>query len=785
MYGLFWALLMVSAISAYEVPSALQLERVALRDGVSHFFVGDVDADGVDELGELSSDYYSFIVREFSREAVIGPALYQTNLANRITQFIAEDIDPDIPGDEVILGLSDDATGQLWLEVRHGLNKEQTLMQTVAVQGEDISDRGPVGTPPYDGAYNRLYVADLDGDGDRELIATLDVGFDLYPRAVQVFDYPSGELLWSFRCAGNPQELRFIDADGDGTTEIFFKTFASFNGAIYKDRMDTAAYIFALDHTGHELWRDIPGDRFDNGTGNVEVCDCDGDGTVEIYYTKLARSDDFDQMIRVLEKHRASDGRYLQQRSFDPDLSFVHMWLHDIDDDDITELILDHDLSIIDPRNLETRVFAEYGAFRLVGVTTINTALWARKAIIATNRDSIILVDTKLNMIAAVQNKIGGNFGGVSSIVDPFGNHYIIGSVDFVRSGGHIQHLYIYRVNQRDPMSLIEAHLQSLRLFWPTVLLAFFLGIPMGIVVGRLLRDRSQVRKQDTSRHEHVLEAISVFDHGNMAGKNLNRLAFLFENFPDSEEKITEIRPNIENAIDVLYSYTSPQLTDVIRRAEVIPSLRTLAGTIALEQNNLANLLRECRADSALPEHVAECRENIPRIVGKLKATIKRMKGDIQQRFSTSPLKAIAHVLSVCAPDMDKQQVVCDDLRVSGNMRHPVFISESSLESILEELFANAMAAMETSGGKCLRVEVAFDNSEAEIRVIDTGTGLVDIDPAELFSPEYSSKGASRGLGLYHIKRQVERFGGRIKVMNNADGPGATAIVVLKLLKES
>jgi sensor histidine kinase regulating citrate/malate metabolism len=100
--------------------------------------------------------------------------------------------------------------------------------------------------------------------------------------------------------------------------------------------------------------------------------------------------------------------------------------------------------------------------------------------------------------------------------------------------------------------------------------------------------------------------------------------------------------------------------------------------------------------------------------------------------------------------------------------------------AVLEELLTNACDAMADAKRKELSLNIEFGADEAIITLSDTGHGLPDADQETLFRRGFSTKPQGGGYGLYQFRQEVERFGGRLRLYNNSDGPGATAELILK-----
>ena len=116
------------------------------------------------------------------------------------------------------------------------------------------------------------------------------------------------------------------------------------------------------------------------------------------------------------------------------------------------------------------------------------------------------------------------------------------------------------------------------------------------------------------------------------------------------------------------------------------------------------------------------------------------------------------------------------EISVTGD---PVAIADPArLETLLGHLIQNAVEA--SAPGAPVRIEVRASESEAQLDVIDRGTGM---SPAfirdKLFKPFVSSKPGGFGIGAFEAQKLFAEMGGRIEV-ESSEGKGSRFRVVLR-----
>ncbi len=768
------------ALAGKDGRDSIALIRADSRLDVADFYVVDLDGDGLDDFIELFADQRTYMARSFVRERLLGPAMYQANFDYPISSITPVDIDT-LPGTEVAVVLRDNEGDSLWVCIVSGSDKRNVLCKTEAVHGKNISDGESHRNPRWDGSVWKCYFADLEGDGTMEIIIPFTVGFGLYPRGIYVYRYPSGKLFWKFRLAGNPLALSFADADGDGNLEIFLRTWACHNGARYEDRMDTAAYAFAVDHLGNELWRTNLGDRFDFPTSNLHVCDCDNDDTLEIYYTVLVASEGYDRQIQLLQKHRAGDNLFLKQRSFDADHRYRGIYSADLDGDGREELIIDDRPTILASGDLSS---LKEAGFKMNGIGLIEDIDGDGDnglEIVLRKRDSLYILDNELNLLAAYQAEYGGHITEVKHFRTPFGKNYLGLIVSTRGTGMPNSVLYLMEITRPIRVSHLTGLIYAYRLFWPSVVVAFVLGLPVGAILYRVFKSSKRRRiSKKSAPYENLMTSLATFNHGQMAGKNLNRLSFLFGNLPDNPDKLEEFKPNIEAAIKAYQSFTSVQLSDIAKHAGTLKQLRPIMSHLVKQVESLNQLFERVSVRELTADNGNRFRSLIPEGAAGLKDSINQIERVVQSHFTADPVRVIPDVLSAVAGRLQAQKIGIAYTSITQDIRKPVFFSKAELAAVIEELISNACTAMADAETKKLSMRVDYSEGEVVVAFSDTGYGIRVDDPEKLFSRDYSTKDGDGGYGLFNARQKVERFGGHITIRNNNDGPGATVKLILK-----
>jgi outer membrane protein assembly factor BamB len=200
-----------------------------------------------------------------------GVATDIESLTFRIVDKSEDIIDSIIVGNVTGISLNDSAGNALltnyadsWPLFRGGLERTGYRNLT-GDMGEDYLISWTYNTPR--GIFGSPAVADLDGDGDMEIVVPLEKTAGVAADTILVLDL-TGNLVWSFKTdLGVFSSPALEDLNGDGMLEIIFGT--------------NSAEVYVLDSEGNEIW------KFDKLVGVFKssplAFDLDGDDVKEVY----------------------------------------------------------------------------------------------------------------------------------------------------------------------------------------------------------------------------------------------------------------------------------------------------------------------------------------------------------------------------------------------------------------------------------------------------------------------------------------------------------------------
>jgi two-component system C4-dicarboxylate transport sensor histidine kinase DctB len=174
--------------------------------------------------------------------------------------------------------------------------------------------------------------------------------------------------------------------------------------------------------------------------------------------------------------------------------------------------------------------------------------------------------------------------------------------------------------------------------------------------------------------------------------------------------------------------------------------------------------------------HIGDASARMGAIIGQLKGFARR--GDSLGAVDLArSMQASAFLLAGEIKRLDARLAISGDaLSVAGDAVR--------VEQVFINLLRNALDAVEASDVREITVTITQEDSQAVVRIVDTGAGMEAATAAHLFEPFYTTKpsGKGLGLGLAISSSIIQAMNGHLSG-HNRPGGGAVFEVRLPLLE--
>lgn len=239
--------------------------------------------------------------------------------------------------------------------------------------------------------------------------------------------------------------------------------------------------------------------------------------------------------------------------------------------------------------------------------------------------------------------------------------------------------------------------------------------------------------------------------------KGNDELSRLTESFNDMVRRIRSANEEMRLAHEKLL------------QSEKLATLGVLSSSIAHRINNPLGGLFNCVGLLRKQGEDPEFRQNYLELIGEglesIKQTVSQLLWTAGRREGEEKLSNVSAVLSSVLRFLDyrlKKQEITFHQSIDTDLL--VAVAPHDLEEIFLNTMVNAIQAME--GGGRLSVTASRVETEVEVIIDDTGTGIPDDKIGQIFDLFYSTKkaGEGTGLGMWMTYELVKKYKGDISV---------------------
>ena len=230
------------------------------------------------------------------------------------------------------------------------------------------------------------------------------------------------------------------------------------------------------------------------------------------------------------------------------------------------------------------------------------------------------------------------------------------------------------------------------------------------------------------------------------------------------------------------------QMENEIISSERLAVLGKVSGSIAHEIKNPLGVIDSSAYYLGLKLKDAD--EKIKTHIDRIKSHVKKAAGIIQNLVDVAKMKepytettGIPAIIENVLTTLNLPQTITVRKKMEDTLVVPA--DKGQLEMVFRNIIVNAVQAM----GECGILSISGQEKHAEknrfieIRIQDTGPGIMPEDRERIFEPLFSTKTTGIGFGLTICKMIIERHGGTITV-DSEKGKGAAFILQLPVTHE-
>ncbi|MCX7901777.1 MAG: PAS domain S-box protein [Burkholderiaceae bacterium] len=200
-----------------------------------------------------------------------------------------------------------------------------------------------------------------------------------------------------------------------------------------------------------------------------------------------------------------------------------------------------------------------------------------------------------------------------------------------------------------------------------------------------------------------------------------------------------------------------------------------LAAITNYSEGTLARARDGTLSNTELQQALAKLAQQAQRAAGIIRRIREFVKRSEPRRQPTPAARIVEDAIAFAQIEADKKGIAIRS-HIEPDLP-PLDVDAILIEQVLLNLLKNAIDAMQQATVRRIDVEVTSGPSgQAEVRVIDRGTGIHAEQRTRLFEPFFSTKPDGMGMGLNICRSIVEFHHGRIAIETNPEPTGGTVV---------
>jgi signal transduction histidine kinase len=314
-------------------------------------------------------------------------------------------------------------------------------------------------------------------------------------------------------------------------------------------------------------------------------------------------------------------------------------------------------------------------------------------------------------------------------------------------------------------------------IFWIAVVLVG--GIGFGVLISSKCRSiiLGLRRQESPTAHDQLLTSLAGFGHSGVARANLERLAQYSETrLETTDPRYTAYRQRFVSIVQTYRDFTAGLLGEIVRLSGRYSAWQVSASELRKHTAVLNQILLGGAADSA------SYHERAGEIISSASRSILRCIKDLRRAviadYNADVASAVNRVMAAKQEHINELGI--REVSVFCRGTSLAHADQEVLKTCLEILITNSVEAMENSTQRRLRLTVETEAGDVLIRVEDTGSGLERKDWERIFERNVTTKGPGHGLGLYHVRHRLARYGGSVRVESSSVGDGTVMLIRLR-----
>jgi len=164
--------------------------------------------------------------------------------------------------------------------------------------------------------------------------------------------------------------------------------------------------------------------------------------------------------------------------------------------------------------------------------------------------------------------------------------------------------------------------------------------------------------------------------------------------------------------------------------------------------------------------------------ITSLKNVILKLRKSVDKFFTCDPFRILNDSLAQFPQFTD-----VSILNPVASSNFSVVILSEELRQVFSNLFQNSQEAMRNSENKRIQISIEpLIGGELSIKIKDSGEGISQDLQAIIFEESFSTKN-STGLGIFHARQLLRRYGGDLELLESSFDKGTVFQIKLRIVE--
>lgn len=298
--------------------------------------------------------------------------------------------------------------------------------------------------------------------------------------------------------------------------------------------------------------------------------------------------------------------------------------------------------------------------------------------------------------------------------------------------------------------------------------LPIYITIITSVIFYTVIQKYTTIKYQEEKTTE-LYDLIRQFNHSKNGIRQIDHVTFYINNIQNRK-----IKENLYTELKSFHTLTIPMINNILNNGKrlgmSLKHVRNIEKTIKYLHKSTHRVIKNFSTASH------QTFNQLSTSMIKMKKEILTIRKEVEKKFICDPFKIINDILSQFTNFTEVSL-----LNPESTNSIKVIMPPQELAQVLTNLFENALESMKQIKNKRIQISIeAIAGEELIIKIRDDGKGIPPKLHSIIFEESFSTKDSS-GLGLFHARKLLRRYGGDLKLISSNKSKGSIFQITLRI----